>query len=138
MERNGLRMLTLVLCLIALVFAGTAVQAQSTSSGDSKWEFIVTPYLWMVGIDGDVTTKGIKADADVKFGDIIKDLDFGGEVHVEAWKGRWGIFLDATYVKLSDDEEFVSPTLGRVDVNVEVKEWLVELGGFYQLGSWPI
>jgi hypothetical protein len=138
MERKGLKMFTVSLCLMVLTLAGTGVYAQDASPGESKWEFIVTPYFWMLGIDGDVESKGIKTDVNVKFGDLVKDVAFGGEVHMEAWKGRWGFFFDPTYVKLSDDGEFVSSTLGPVDVDVEIKEWLVELGGFYQLGKWPI
>jgi hypothetical protein len=138
MERKDLKMFTVSLCLMVLTLAGTGVYAQEASPGESKWEFIVTPYFWMVGIDGDVSAKGKKADVNVNFGDIVKDLDFGGEVHMEAWKGRWGILLDPTFLKLSEDGEFMSPALGPVDVDVEVQEWLVDLGGFYQLGKWPV
>ncbi len=135
MERKGVRMLTLSFCLMAFILAGTMASAEDASPEDSKWEFIIVPYLWMVNIDGDVTAGGIKTDINLKFGDILRDLDFGGEAHMEAWKGRWGLFLDATYLKLTDDGESVSPRLGPVDVDVDIKEWLVEFGGFYRLAS---
>ena len=132
-----LRMLTMGLLLMVFTLVGPLAYAQSASSGDSKWEFHIIPYFWMAGIDGDVTVKGVKSDVDLKFSDIWENLDFGGQVHVEAWKGRWGIFLDSTYLKLSDDAQAVRPILGPIDADIGVEEWLVEFGGFYRFGKWP-
>ncbi len=95
-------------------------------------------FLGMAGIDGDVTVKGVKSDVDLTFSDIWENLDFGGEVHVEAWRGRWGIFLDPTFLKLSADGHTNRRLVGRIDVGVDLKEWFVEFGGLYTLGRWPL
>lgn len=123
--------------VIALAFVGSPASAQDKPV-DSKWEFHVIPYFWLASLDGDVTVKGIKSSVSLSGSDLLDMLDYGGEVHVEAWKGRWGIFLDPTFLKLSADGRANRPLVGRIDVDVDLKEWLVEFGGLYTLGGWPI
>jgi hypothetical protein len=138
-KMKSLKVLTLALLVMAFTLIGSWAYAQNPSSGENKWEFTITPYLWMPQIEGDITVKEITTHVDVPFRDILQDLDFGGEVHIEAWKGgRWGIFLDATYLKLSMDNTGTSRILGPVDVNVDIGEWLVEFGGVYRLGRWSL
>ncbi len=135
---KSLKVLALAFLVMAFTLIGSLAYAQSTSSEKDKWEFNVIPYFWMAGIEGDITVKGTTSHVDVPFRDILKDLDFGGEVHVEAWKDRWGLFLDATYLKLSVDDNGISQTLGPVDVSVDMGQWLVEFGGVYRLGRWSL
>ncbi|MDH4268512.1 MAG: hypothetical protein OEW45_23060 [Deltaproteobacteria bacterium] len=126
------------LFLIFLALFSPLAYGQDSSSGESKWEFVVIPYFWLASLDGDVTVKGIKSSVSLSGSDLLDMLDYGGEVHVEAWKGRWGIFLDPTFLKLSDDGRVDRPLVGRIDVGVDLKEWLVEFGGLYTLGRWPL
>ena len=46
----------------------------------------------MAGLNGDVTIKGIPADISMSFSDIMSDFKFGGQMHMEARKGKWGAF----------------------------------------------
>ena len=132
-----LKALTMGLCLMAFTVFGSWAHGQDASSGESKWEFTVTPYFWMAGIDGDVGVKGVTSHVDYSFSDILDQLDYGGEVHVEAWKSNLGIFFDATYLKLSADAT-VSPLLGPIDVDADMDEWLVGFGGLYRFAKWPL
>ena len=76
---------------------------------------------------------------DSSFSDIWDDLDFGGQLHVNARKGKWGIFLDVTYLDLSDSGEVIRhPALGPIEGKVDVTEWVIELGGAYQVAKWPL
>lgn len=122
---------------MVIILAESWAHAEDVSSDKSKWEFHVIPYFWMAGIDGDATVKGGKSDADLTLGDIWDNLDFGGQSHLEAWKGRWGIFLNPTLLKLSDDADAVNPTLGPVEADITVEQWLVEFGGFYGIDRCP-
>ncbi len=97
-------------------------------AADKKWAFSVTPYLWMVGLDGTMAVKGVEADVDVDFGDILDNLDFAGEVHLEAKRGKWGLFFDPTYVKVG-----MSGNNGLTSVDVESKFVMIEIGGFYEV-----
>lgn len=89
----------------------------------------------MIGINGDVTVKGSRAKVDIDFSDVWKNLDLGGELHVEIRKGRYGLFIDPTYLKLSNGKNI--PLNNGLELDkVTVKEWLVEFGGFYRFGTW--
>lgn len=121
---------------------GSVMSQDSGSDSTSKsndWEFTIVPYFWLSNINGDVTVRGIPSEVDVKFSDLFEVLDFGAQVHVEARKGRFGIFIDPTYIQLSVDKGFqVLPVGEGSDVEVVFKEFLLEFGGFYRLGSWHI
>lgn len=134
--------LTMGILFIALVLGGPWAYAQGSASGEaagSKWEFNVIPYFWMAGMGGDVTVKGRDASLDSSFSDILDDLDFGAQVHVNARKGKWGVFFDITYLDLSDSGQVIRhPALGAIDGQVDLTEWVIELGGAYQIGKWPL
>ncbi|MEG6549302.1 hypothetical protein V6C53_03565 [Desulfocurvibacter africanus] len=112
------------LALLAPMFLASPCPAQDDAADGRGWRFLFAPYLWMTSIDGDVSARGRTADVDVDFGDIWEDLDFGAQVHLEAWRGRWGAFVDPTYLYLSDDP---------LGVDVDTRLWLVEFGGMYRL-----
>jgi hypothetical protein len=128
--------------LLILILGGSLAYADEHSSGEaagSKWEFNVIPYFWMAGIGGDMTVKGRDAHLDSSFSDIWDDLDFGAQVHMNARKGKWGVFLDVTYLDLSDSGEVIRhPALGSIDGKVDLTEWVIELGGAYQVAKWPL
>ena len=121
--------MTGVLCGLVVLLACPWVYAQDASSGDNKWEFQVIPYFWLAGIDGDVTVKGRRASVDASFSDILDNLDFGGMLHLEAAKGKWAFFGDASYVKVSVD---------RTLIDVGSEQALVELGGAYRFAELPL
>ena len=119
----------IVLCGLMVLLACPWVYAQEASSGDNKWEFQIIPYFWMAGIDGDVTVRGRRASVEASFSDLLKNLDFGGMLHLEAAKGKWAFFGDATYVKVSEDRTLI-------EVGSELA--LVELGGAYRFAELPL
>jgi hypothetical protein len=67
-------------------------EKKADSPAKEKWKFEITPYFWMAGLNGDVTIKGIPADISMSFSDIMSDFKFGGQMHMEARKGKWGAF----------------------------------------------
>ena len=129
-----MKRVTIISISIVLVLFGCICPSafgQDNPTGGEKWEFSVTPYFWMAGIEGDVTVKGNKADVDVDFDEILDVLDFGGQVHIEAQKGPWGLLFDLSFLALSSDD------LRPPNAEMELDMWIVELGGFYRLGDWP-
>jgi len=127
----------LMLVGLAVVLAYAFPASAQDKPADNKWEFHVIPYFWLASLDGDVTVKGIKSSVSLSGSDLLDMLDYGGEVHMEAWKGRWGFFFDPTYLKLSSDGH-VNTRVGRIDVDVDLKERLIEFGGLYTLSSVPL
>jgi hypothetical protein len=110
--------------------------AEVPSVAEDKWRFTVSPYVWMINTDATITAGGIKADAHSSFSDILSNLDFSGQVHFEAHKGKWGVFFDPTYLKLSSHAD--SPSYPNRDISVKFEQWLVEFGGVYELGKWSV
>jgi len=85
-----------------------------------------------IGMNGNMTVKGVDSDVDENFSDILSNLDIALEAHFEVWKGRWGGFFDGTYVKLKTD----AGTTGNIDITSTIG--LVDFGGFYRVGTWPV
>jgi len=129
-----------VLVLLIMVFAVAVPLAYGeTTPADqpakSRWEFVTVLYFWGPSVSGDMTVKGIPAHVDIPLSDILKALNFTGQVHLEAWKDRWGLFLDTVYVNLSADADARS-IAGSADVGFQM--WTVEFGGLYRFAKWPL
>jgi opacity protein-like surface antigen len=97
--------------------APAADAARPLASGG--WQFSLTPYFWAAGLDGDVGVGGRTASVDVGFNDIADALDMGALLTFEAQKQRWGLLLDAIYLKLSTDEATPGPLFSNVDLGVK-------------------
>ena len=115
--------------LIIALFC-TLVSTQAVEAASEEWEFTLSFFPFLAGIDGEVTVKGSKSSVDVGFSDLLDVLDFGLGAHFEVKKGKFGFFFEPTYMKLSVEEQ-VDP----INAEVEVEMWLVEFAGFYQLGE---
>ncbi|WP_416797358.1 hypothetical protein [Ciceribacter azotifigens] len=84
---------------------------------DDGWSLAVSPYFWAAGISGDVAQFGLpEVHLESDFGDILKDLDFGFMAIGEARHGRFSIFGDVIYTKVSSG---VSTPLGIVAESVD-------------------
>ena len=119
-----------MLFFMAVAVVCTPAYGQGESTVSEPWEFQVIPYMWALGMEGDVGIGGAVSSVDMSFGDIWDNLDFAGMMHVEARKGRWGLFLDPLYAKMSMDGK---TRLLKADVDVEMA--IVELGAFYRLNE---
>jgi hypothetical protein len=131
-------------------FIGTMACAQEPPSREpakSRWEFELIPYLWMSNISGDMTIKGFPGHVSESFSDIWSDLDLGGQLHIEARNGRWGLFFDGTYLGLSSSGDARRVRSGpgggielttKIDIDVDITQWLVEFGGTYNAAQWPL
>ncbi|MBW1777493.1 MAG: hypothetical protein JRJ54_07865, partial [Deltaproteobacteria bacterium] len=127
MTRNGKK--GWILCGIMLFVLGGSFPAVAlqTAVDSDPWTFSIAPYLWMAGIDGDITVQDRRASVDAGFDDVWSDLDFGGQIHVEVGKGRWGAFIDPTYSELTVEENTAA---GRIEAETSI--WLLEFGGYYR------
>ncbi len=126
----------ILILLLAMVCAPLEGMAAANTSDDSEWEFIVTPYVWVVGLQGDLTVKGRTADVDASFFDILEHSDsvFGFLGNVEVRKGRWGAWVDGTY--LSGTSE--TAKLGPLSIDADVEVAFVSFGAYYRLAEWSL
>lgn len=103
-----------------------------------EWHFSIIPYLWMMGLNGKVGVRGQTVDLDVSFSDIFKNLDFAAEVHMEAWRDRFGFFIDLTYSKISLKEDIQLRQDRTLSIKNVTQFFLGEFAGFYRVGTWPV
>jgi len=137
-KQNTLFVIVIVsfLSLIGMIsFAEDAKDAKAEHEQDSKWEFILVPYLWMTGIDGDVTIKGRDADVDVSFDEILDNLDIALLNNFIAKRGKWEFFVQPNYMKLSPEGDVDRKSV-TIDADVETEMLILEFGTFYRLGTW--
>jgi hypothetical protein len=117
---------TLLVLVAALM--GIPIQAQERTSHVDGWEFVVAPYAWLAGINGDVTVKGVKSSVDADFGDILDNLDVGALGYFEIRKDKWGGYADIMYLKVSSDAK-----VGQVDYKIEASMTLAGAGVLYRV-----
>jgi hypothetical protein len=135
--------------LILLLFAMLASESAWAADGNDKdWQFSFAPYVWSSSIDTEVSVRGrtlgsAQTDTSSEFVDLLGDLKFAFLGHAEARKGRWGIYADGIYLKLTPDGQTGPLSLGPLrvssfNVETELEGTIAEIGGFYRLGQWDI
>ena len=118
-----------LMALLALIWLprGAGAQSADTSSG---WSFQITPYLWLAGIGGNVTTAhGQSASFSQSIGDVLSELDGGLMLLGEARYGRWGILADFDYARLTTNGD-QGPILG--GASLTTREYIGTLDGGYR------
>ena len=66
------------------------------------WSFMLEPYGWAMGLDGDVDVKGLPSlNIDVDAKKLLQHLDWGIFGRGEIRKGRWGLLGDGFFAQLS-------------------------------------
>ena len=117
--------------LLAALTAAVLIQAApqlGAQSGADSWEFAIAPYLVAAGMDGSMTVKGIDADVDVPFSDIIDNLDFAAMVHFDMRNDHWVLMSDLFYVDLEGSNDVALGT-----ATVTVQQTLFEVAGGYRV-----
>lgn len=105
----------------ARVFMGVLALGGSGYAAAAEWSYELTPYLWASRMDGDVKAGPLpEISVDMKFSDILENLDFGFMTEFEARNGRWGLLLDGIYMKVSDSAKASNPPLSaKADAEIE-------------------
>ena len=67
-------------------FVTAALLASSASAQGLDWR--VTPFLWGLGIDGDIGLGPVSRPVDVEFSDVLNVLHGAALLHVEAQSGE--------------------------------------------------
>jgi hypothetical protein len=113
--------------------AGLATPEAAEQLVSEKWQFQVTPYLWALALDGDVTVKGVKSSPSVSFSDILQNLDYALMVEGEARKGRIGVYANMIYADLTADDK-----VSGVRIRADAQTVWAGAGAFYRLGPWAL
>jgi hypothetical protein len=69
------------------------------------WQFTIAVPGWLAGLDGTIGVRGVNADIDIGFDQILQHLDMIFTARGEAQKGPFGIYGELIYIGLSDDAQ---------------------------------
>jgi opacity protein-like surface antigen len=89
------------------------------------WEIRIGAPGWLAGISGDSGVKGLEANSDVKFEQILKHLThFPIALSINARYGRWEFWVDGQYIEVGTSATL--PGLLFTNANVHIKNALAE------------
>jgi hypothetical protein len=132
MKKRVMQAVTLFCVCFFITGAGMAAEAEKTKS----WEFNLAPlYLWGANLSGDMTMKGTTAPVNLDFGTIWDNLEGVLTVHFEGvHTSGWGFVTNLDYLNIGADNP---APVGGGTLNVDLKETIFELDGFYRTQSGP-
>lgn len=110
--------------LITLVLAIGLLPATLPAEENKPWRFDNSLNLFLAGMSGDLTAKGIPADVDASFGDIIEHLEAGFAGRVTVGYERWLLSTEFSYLRLSAATPAAS---------ADLEQWMVEPSLGYEL-----
>jgi hypothetical protein len=93
--------------------------ALPTITQSEPWHFTIAAPGWMAGTDGTIGIRGINADIDVGFDEILEHLDMIFAMRAEAQKGPFGIYGEVIYIGLSDHAQ-INRLINNVDEQVDL------------------
>ncbi|MEE8514993.1 MAG: hypothetical protein V3S73_09795 [Gammaproteobacteria bacterium] len=129
----------LLLSVMAAITSGAIRPSLADEPGTNKWQFSTSLYAWAVAMDGDVTIRNRTVDVDASFSDVIEASDsiFAFMATADATKGRWGLFFNPAYMKVSGEKgAILGPVSASVDATTEIA--IIGFGGSYRIAEWPI
>jgi hypothetical protein len=96
------------LSIIGLTFTLVSTSAWSQDSDEFDWK--ITPYLWLVNMNGDLSIGPIDQDIDTSLREFVSELDAAVQIYGELGKGKHAVHLDYTYLRVKPDPtELPSP-----------------------------
>jgi hypothetical protein len=129
-KEGGVMRRWIVAAMAMVCLVGVSTMKASAEEG---WKFEITPYIWFVGIDADLTILDREVDLDVGFSDLIDKVDFAGELFLTAQKGPWVLWSQCDYMAMSDEFDVTVPS-NNLTVNGDVNNdtWFLAGGAGYQ------
>src|SRR6266480_1771590 len=99
-----------VFAIIGSVGAGSMELAPKEAAPPSitesePWQFTIAAPGWIAGLDGTIGVRGVNADINIGFDQILQHLDMIFAMRAEAQKGPFGIYGEVIYIGLSDNAQ---------------------------------
>ena len=88
-----------------------------TIAQSEPWQFTIAAPGWMAGMDGTIGVRGVNADIDIGFDEILQHLDMIFAARAEARKGPFGIYGEIIYIGLADGAQ-ISGLIDNVSAKV--------------------
>ena len=118
------------------LWAGLAWAAgyAAVATESPKWEFEVTPYLWLAALDGDVDLNGRTLKLNPGSSGPLDDVDPGGSLFALAQYSRWVAGLQLDFMRPKPEVADAEDPARRGELD---SEWLLaQLAVGYRLDGW--
>jgi hypothetical protein len=96
--------MTMGIAVVFLFLTASLASAEIIEKSD-HWKHFLAIYGWVPAVSGDVKVKGLDANVDLTYSDILSNLKFGFMGHYEGFKGHWGILVDGMYAQLEKNQD---------------------------------
>ena len=117
--------------LLTAAVAAAALHTTIPAAMAADSGFTLTPYLWAIGIDGDIQARGEDTNVSMDFEDVVDNLDMAGSVLLEGNVGSWVSYAMVDYLSLdTGDVETRHP--GR-DADLELDSTLATVATGYRV-----
>ncbi|MEM7223025.1 MAG: hypothetical protein AAF495_08620 [Pseudomonadota bacterium] len=126
MPIRGLSAGALLAATLAVAQAAAADQG-SHELDEGGWHYNLTPYVWFLSVEGDMTVKGLESSVDASFSDIWSNLNIGFFGRFEAQKGPVSLFGDLIFADLEADN-----AMGSVSVDADIDLLVFDFGLAYE------
>jgi hypothetical protein len=118
----------LVILFLVIALPGTSDAAETETD---KWQFTISPYLWVASIYGNTGADGVDSGIDTGYTFLSLDnLEGAFFVTASASKGRWAIQTDVVLLKFGDNF-----TVGPLATEINLDGSVLELSAAYRPGS---
>ena len=108
--------------------------APPTITQAEPWQFTIAVPGWMGGLDGTIGVRGVNANIDIGFDQVLQHLDMVFAARAQAQKGPFGIYGEVFYLGLSDVAE-VNGLVNNIHAQVDLT--LVDGGLSWRLINAP-
>src|SRR5437763_3218996 len=98
------------------------------------WQFTIAAPGWLAGLDGTIGVRGINADINIGFDQILQHLDMIFAARAQAQKGPFGIYGELIYIGLSDGAQ-INGLIN--NVHEQVDQYLVDGALSWRLFNQP-
>jgi len=104
----------------------------AVTAEESDWEHSLAVYMVAASMNGKAGVRGLEADVDVSFSDILDNLDWGFMGAYRGERGPWAVGLDVMYLSLEADASGLGPNQG-TSAKVNGDQLIVQLDGGYAI-----
>jgi len=116
-----------------LLFLSLALNCTSNAAETEtdKWQFTISPYLWIASIVGSTGAEGVDSGIDTDYSFLSLDnLEGAFFIAASASKNQWTIQTDIVFLKFADEGDF-DPFRANIDLDGHI----LELSGAYRPSS---
>ncbi len=106
---------------VSMMFIPGVAPAQESDG----WQFRITPYIWMLGLDGTTAALGNDVPLEADFGDILDLLNIALSANMELNNGKWFVVLDPMWADLEAPIDTGGPIGGKVEIQLLIIDALV-------------